>query len=97
MSRNDLKSGKGRIAQEAIFASRTAQRSLACPECGKPTDVYPLRSFRGCTGRACTARQSCGWEGEPLATLDTEGRMVFATADGKPTSQPIMRMETVAP
>lgn len=91
MSRNDFRPGKGRQAEEAILQRNLTRRYAPCPECGKPTDVYPLRSFRGaCTGRACTARQACGWEGDPIATLNAEGQVVRCDALGLPTNEPLI-------
>lgn len=94
--RNDARPGANRLQQEAILSGRTAQRNGPCPECGLPTDVYPLRSHQGCTGRACTARQACGWEGEPLATLDCEGRLVKTDALGRPTTEVLFDPRSVA-
>ena len=85
--KNDFHPSRGRIMGETILAGRIARRNAPCPDCGAPTDSYPMRAFPGCTGRACTDRRGCKWEDDkPTSTLDATGRLVRADELGRPTA-----------
>lgn len=67
-----------------ILANAAIRSANTCPECGKPVDTDLLKKFPKCTGYRC---RPCNWEGEPRATLNAQGVMVRATAEGLPTSE----------
>jgi hypothetical protein len=89
MSRSDLRPGAARLQQEAILDSMAARSAVRCPECTTPTGSNLLRKLLALTGHRCTGQvcPACKWEGEPIATLDSQGRVVRATTEGLPTDE----------
>lgn len=84
--RNDARPGVNRLQQETILNNRAAARAPHCPECGKEARTDRLVAFPACVGYRC---RPCGWEGAPLRTLNEQGQMVSADAQGRPVGEPL--------
>lgn len=67
-----------------VILEARSTHSPTCPQCGKQARTDRLTRWAGCVGWRC---RPCGWEGEPLATLNTEGVMVRADAQGHATGE----------